>query len=99
MKRQKYTPEFRAEATKLVTEQGLSQETAAKRLAIPSGTLGNWLARPKKHHAAPGALSSAELEAENKQLRKELAEARMERDILKKATAYFARESLPGTRS
>ena len=100
MKRQKYTPEFRAEATKLVTEQGLSQETAAKRLAIPSGTLGNWLVRsPKKHHAAPGALSSAELEAENKQLRKELAEARMEREILKKATAYFARESLPGTRS
>ena len=100
MKRQKYTPEFRAEATKLVTEQGLSQETAAKRLAIPSGTLGNWLIRsPKKHNTAPGALSAAELEAENRQLRKELAEARMERDILKKATAYFARESLPGTRS
>ena len=100
MKRQKYTPEFRAEAIKLVTEQGLSQEAAAKRLAIPSGTLGNWLTRlPKKRNAAPGVLSSAELEAENKQLRKELAEARMERDILKKATAGFARESLPGTRS
>jgi len=102
MKRQKYTPEFRTEATKLVTEQGLSQETAAKRLSIPSGTLGNWLTRersPKKLNAAPGALSAAELEAENRLLRKELAEARMERDILKKATAYFARESLPGTRS
>jgi transposase len=102
MKKQKYTPEFRAEAIKLVTEQGLSQEAAAKRLSIPSGTLGNWLTRerlPKKRNAVPGALSTAELEAENKQLRKELAEARMERDILKKATAYFARESLPGTRS
>jgi len=40
-----------------------------------------------------------DLEAENSRLRKELSETRMERDILKKATAYFARESLPGTRS
>lgn len=41
-KQQRYTLEFRAEAVKLVVEQGLSQETAAKRLAIPKGTLGNW---------------------------------------------------------
>lgn len=40
-----------------------------------------------------------ELEAEVRQLRKELADVRMEREILKKATAYFAKESLPGTRS
>jgi transposase len=40
-KQQRYTPEFRAEAVKLVSEQGLSQETAAKRLAIPKGTLAN----------------------------------------------------------
>jgi transposase-like protein len=47
----------------------------------------------------PGERSMAELTAENARLRKELAEARMEREILKKATAYFAKESLPGTRS
>lgn len=41
-KQQRYTPEFRAEAVKLVFDQGLSQETAAKRLAIPKGTLGNY---------------------------------------------------------
>lgn len=100
-KQQRYTPEFRAEAVKLVSEQGLSQETAAKRLAIPKGTLANWVASSKAstHPLAPGARSAAELAAENARLRKELAEARMERDILKKATAYFARESLPGTRS
>ena len=101
-KQQRYTPEYRAEAVKLITEQGLSQEAAAKRLAMPKGTLGNWLATDKaarKRTTAPGARSAAELEAENIQLRKDLAEARMERDILKKATAYFARESLPGTRS
>jgi len=100
-KQQRYTPEFRAEAVKLVTEQGLSQEAAAKRLGIPKGTIGNWVAAAKGSNGAsvPGARSARELEAENSRLRKELAEARMERDILKKATAYFARESLPGTRS
>ena len=100
-KQQRYTPEFRAEAVKLVTEQGLSQEAAAKRLAIPKGTLANWIAASKAstRPSVPGARSAAELAAENNRLRKELAEARMERDILKKATAYFARESLPGTRS
>jgi transposase len=98
---QRYTPEFRAEAVKLVSEQGLSQETAAKRLAIPKGTLANWVAASKAstRPSAPGSRSAAELAAENARLRKELTEARMERDILKKATAYFARESLPGTRS
>ena len=101
MKQQRYTPEFREEAVKLVTEQGLSQETAAQRLAIPKGTLANWVAAAKAstRTSVSGALSAKDLEAENARLRKELAEARMERDILKKATAYFARESLPGTRS
>ena len=100
-KQQRYTPEFRAEAVKLVTEQGLSQEAAAARLAIPTGTIGNWVAAAKRATvgAVPGSRSAADLEAENTRLRKELAEARMERDILKKATAYFVRESLPGTRS
>jgi transposase len=100
-KQQRYTSEFRAEAVKLVFEQGLSLEIAAKRLSIPKGTLGNWMAAAKasKHQSAPGARSATDLEAENSRLRKELSETRMERDILKKATAYFARESLPGTRS
>ena len=100
-KQQRYTPEFRAEAVKLVTEQRLSQKEAAKRLAIPKGTLANWMAAAKASPcpSAPGRRSAADLEAENARLRKELAEARLERDILKKATAYFARESLPGTRS
>ena len=43
--------------------------------------------------------AEADLAAENARLRKELATARMEREILRKATAYFAKESLPGTRS
>ena len=85
----------------MVTEQGLTQEETAKRLSIPKGNIGNWVgaARAAMTKGSPGEQSVRELAAENARLRKELAEARMEREILKKATAYFAKESLPGTRS
>jgi len=101
VRKQDYSPEFREEAVKLVTEQGLTQGEAARRLAIPKGTLANWVvaSRGKPQNAQAGSRTAMDLEQENSRLRKELAEARLERDILKKATAYFARESLPGTRS
>lgn len=97
-----YTPELREEAVKLVLAQGLTLEDAAARIAIPKGTLANWVSAAKRGTtptAAPGSRTVPELEAENAKLRKELAEAKMERDIVKKAAAYFARESLPSTRS
>ncbi len=97
-----YTPEFRAEAVKLVLAQGLSLEEAAQRIAMPKGTLANWVSSAKRGNAGtvmPGSRTVPELEAEVARLRKELAETRMERDVIKKAAAYFARESLPGTRS
>jgi len=95
-----YSPEFRAEAVKLVLEQGLSIEAAAKRLNLPKGTLGHWVraAKSGKRITMPGARSVSELEVEVVKLRRALAEAQMERDILKKATAYFAKESQKGTR-
>lgn len=96
-----YTPELREESVKLVLAQGLSIEQAAARVGIPKGTLANWVVAAKRGPAvaaAPGSRSVAELEAENAKLRKELAEAKMERDIVKKAAAYFAQESLPSTR-
>jgi len=98
--KQNYSVEFHAEAVKLVLEQELSQGEAASRLGIPKRTLANWLVATRSggEKPAPGARTVAELEAENARLRKELAEARMERDIVKKAAAYFARESLPSTR-
>ena len=97
-----YTPEFRTEAVKLVLAQGLTIEEAAQRITIPKGTLANWVSAAKRATnpvAPPGSRSVAELEAEVAKLRKELAVERMEKEVLKKATAYFARESLPGTRS
>jgi transposase len=102
MKEQRrYSPELKAEAVKMVVEQGLTQQETAKRLSIPKGNIGNWVGAAKAalRNGSPGEQSVAELATENARLRKELAEARMEREILKKATAYFAKESLPGTRS
>jgi transposase len=102
MKEQRrYSAELKAEAVKMVIEQGLTQQEAGRRLSIPKGSIGNWViaARKAVRNSNPGEQSLGELAAENTRLRKELAEARMEREILKKAAAYFAKESLPGTRS
>lgn len=99
---QRYTAEFRAEAVRMVMEQGLSQAEVASRLGIPKGSLANWMARakgPSKPFAGVGQASREELQAEVVRLRRELARAEMEREIVKKAAAYFAKESLHGTRS
>jgi putative transposase len=83
-----YTPELREEAVKLVVTQGLTIDEAALRLAIPKGTLGNWVSAARRGagpKAAPGSRSVAELETKVTKLRKELAEVRMERDIKKKS--------------
>jgi transposase len=97
-----YTPELREEAVKLVLAQGLTLSEASKRIAIPTGTLATWVKAAKRGSTAvttPGSRTVPELEAEVAKLRRELVETRMERDIVKKAAAYFARESLPSTRS
>ena len=100
-KKRSYSVELKREAVKMVNEQGLSQEEVGTRLSIPKGTIAHWVVASKSGRtpSRPGDLSVADLTAENRRLRKELAEARMEREILKKAAAYFAKESLPGTRS
>ncbi len=98
--RKVYPTEFRTEAVKLVLEQALSLQVAARRLGIPKGTLARWVSAAKVggRPSAPGARSIAELETENAKLRKELTETRLERDAIKKAAAYFAQASLPDTR-
>jgi len=103
-KNQNYTAEFRAEAVKLVTEQKLSHQEAAGRLGVPKGSLSNWIVAAKRRGEHGGESAAmpptvAELQAEVARLRKELARTEMEREIVKKAAAYFAKESLQGTRS
>ena len=97
----KYTKEFREEAVKFITEEKLSIPETARRLNLPKSTLESWI---RKYRA--GKLGEVgqnyrfltETEMELTRLKRENAEIRMERDILKKAAAYFAKESLPGTR-
>jgi len=100
--RQKYTKEFREQAVKLVIEQDLTVPEAARRLAMSNQTLSNWVF--KARHGKLAGMDAkrkpvTDLEAEVSRLKRELAEARMERDILKKATAYFAKAQRPGTRT
>ena len=98
-----YTIAFRAEAVKLVLEQHLNVPQAAKQLAMPKQTLDKWvkLAQQGKlvgldqHRVQP----VDELSAEIARLKRELAESKMECAFLKKAAAYFAKESTPSTRS
>jgi transposase len=97
----KYTKEFREEAVKLVTVEKLSLPEAARRLSLSSSTLGNWLKASKTGklgEIGKNYRPLTEVELELARTKKELVEVKMERDILKKAAAYFARESLPGTR-
>lgn len=97
----RYTKEFREEAVKMVLDGGMSLPEAARRLSLPPSTIGNWV---KAHKAGKlGDIGKTQrpltdIEMELARVKKELSETRMERDLLKKAAAYFAKESLPGTR-
>ena len=93
-----YSDEFKVEAVRLGESIGGNQ--AAKRLGIPDSSLWNWirLQRAGKLKAAEGAAvpvkrSLTEVEAENSRLRRELASTKLDLEIVKKAAAYFAKES------
>ena len=92
--RRTFSEEFKREAVKLVVEQDYSFAAAAKAVNVASRSLREWHEKyaPEPEPCGEDA-SVEELTAENKRLRKQLREAEMEREILKKATAYFAKES------
>jgi transposase len=93
----KYTEEFKVEAIRLAESVGIA--AAAKRLGVADGNLRNWIdrgqagKRESAELAKPVKKSLAELEAENNRLRRELESARLDLEIVKKAAAYFAKES------
>ncbi len=97
----RYTKEFREEAVKMVTDGGMSVLETSKRLSLPKSTLESWI-RVSKTGAlgeiGKGQRPLTEIERELAKVKRELSLAKMERDILKKAAAYFAKESLEGTR-
>jgi transposase-like protein len=92
--RGKYTTAFMLEAVRLV-KGGQSVPVTAKVLNMPTQTLGNWVRRSDRGElSGAGDKPVSNEQMELARLRAELARVKMERDILKKATAYFARESL-----
>jgi transposase len=91
-RRRKYTPEFKAEAVKLVLDHGLTRAQAARDLGVSESVLSRWVQRAREHQQ-PDALTEPE-RVELQRLRREVRTLRVEREILKKATAFFAREIL-----
>ena len=99
--RGRYTKEFREEAVRLVVDEKISCNEVARRLSLAASTIVNWVKAYNEGRLGEVGKSYrplTEIERELSKVKKENAELRMERDILKKAAAYFARESLPGTR-
>lgn len=92
-----YTKELREEAVKLVVEGELSIPEVGRRLSIAPSTLAYWVKAYKGGKLKEvGKLQrpQSEIEMELSRVKRELAEIKLERDLLKKAAAYFAKESL-----
>ena len=94
-KRPNYTKEFKQDAIKLVIERGYSCPEAGRRLGIPTSNVSRWvrLHRQDQEDISESGVTRRDLEAENRRLRKENKRLEMEREILKKAAAFFAKES------
>jgi transposase len=92
--RRSYTDEFKAGAVALVLEEGKSITQVARDLDLTETAFRKWVerARADRGRGKPGVLTTAERQ-ELSQLRKEVRELKQERDILKKAAAFFAKES------
>jgi len=90
-KYRKFTVEYREEAVKMVIESSRPIAAVARDLGLNEGTLGNWVAKYRVEHPASEDLMIDE-RARLKELEKENRELRLEREFLKKAAAFFAKE-------
>jgi len=96
MERRKYTREFKLEAVKLIKERGVTVAQAARDLGVHATVLHNWVRQfaSDPQHSFPGHGQMKPEDAEIARLRREVTKLKAERDILKKAAAYFAKESM-----
>ena len=96
MERRKFTREFKVEAVKLIQDRGVTVAQAARYLGVHGTVLRRWMrertADPQQAFPGQGQMKPDQLEIER--LRREVTKLKAERDILKKAAAYFAKESL-----
>jgi len=91
--RRKFSPEFKAEAVRLAIQTGVAVSSVARDLGINDSVLRRWMketAIPQR--ARQGVADTSELAKEVARLRKENAKLKMERDIIKKALGYFAKD-------
>ncbi len=91
--RRTYTAEFKAEAVRMIADQGLSLAEVARKLGIHANLLRIWKDKAAGGNPSPSPARPTAVESELLRLRAENERLRMERDILKKATAFFAKES------
>ena len=94
MKRRKYTAEFKRSAVALMLEQSYTRQQAAQSLGIGVSNLDNWLRQHRESNGAAHTEEQVELKKRNSELEREVKRLTMERDILKKAAAYFAKDKL-----
>jgi transposase len=87
----KFSPEYRDEAVKMVIDSSRPIAEVARDLGLNESTLGNWVTKYRNEHPASEDLNISD-RARLKELEKENRELRMERDFLKKAAAFFAKE-------
>jgi len=92
--RKKYSEEFKKSAVKLVTELGYSYNEAAEQLGCSSWSIRQWAKKYGKIKDVPPEFEHISAADKMKKIREENARLRMENEILKKAAAYFAKESL-----
>jgi len=93
--RQNFTKEFKNDAIKLVLEQRYSCTEVGRRLGVCHTNISRWVRehRDRQESLDAGEIPRTDLEAENRRLRKEVERLQMEREILKKAAAFFAKET------
>lgn len=88
--KKEYSAEYRDEAVKMVIESSRPTAQVARELGINEGTLGNWVNRYRREHAGEEPALDISERARLRQVERELREAKMENEFLKKAAAYFA---------
>lgn len=91
-RRGRYPKEFRRDAASLVIDQRRTVVDVARELGVVEQTLGNWV-RQERIDRGEKEGNSSDLRAENARLNRELRQVRLERDLLKKATAFWVKES------